>query len=99
MQDVKDAALRMKARSVPGADGWRVKELRRLRHGFYVDLTNLFNHLESSGRVWPSALRTAWIAAVPKKTSTLDSIRPIAVLPVFIQDLECHTWAGSSEDG
>ena len=90
VQEVKEAALRMKTCSVPGADGWRVKELRRLPHGFYVDLTHLFNYLEGSDKAWPRALRTAWIAAVPKKSQHFGQHSSNCSVTGAVQDVERH---------
>ena len=82
-QQLQDAAKRMRNRSVAGADGWRVREIKAMPEQFYHDLAKLMNRIEQYEHSWPEALAKAWIAAIPKSKREAGDIRPIAVLPVL----------------
>ena len=80
---LQDAAKRMRSRSVAGADGWRVAELKAMPQQFYSDLALVMNRIEQADMGWPTSLARAWIAAIPKTRREASDIRPIAVLPVL----------------
>ena len=82
-QQLQEAAKRMRNRSVAGADGWRVREIKTMPEQFFQDLAKIVNKFEQHDYSWPQALAKAWIAAIPKTKREAGDIRPIAVLPVL----------------
>ena len=73
---------RMKASSAPGADGWRVAELRMLPMQFLDKLADLLNEIEDTG-IWPQPFTEGLISLIPKGEGTAPSkLRPFGLMAV-----------------
>jgi len=70
---------RMANKSAPGADGWRVSELKALPDCILDRLATLFNQIELAGS-WPEALKLGLVSLISKGDGTApDKLRPITV--------------------
>ena len=67
-----------KAKSMRGADGFSVTELRRIPEGIFKLLNLFFEHAEST-RVWPSILTKTWVILLPKCDCPLGLGIPMTV--------------------
>ena len=69
-----------KTKSMRGADGFSVKELRLLPEGIFHLLNLIFTHAENH-KVWPSILTKTWVILLPKVEGALtwQQVRPISI--------------------
>ena len=82
-REVKHKLAHMKAKSSPGPDGWRVKELKSLPDRALMQLCRIMNRMEMQQQV-PSILAATWSALLPvtKPHATALDMRPIALASV-----------------
>jgi len=82
--------LRMKSKSAPGCDSWRVDELKRLPIALLDRLATLFNIIEDTGS-WPKALTIGLISLISKGEGT----SPLKLRPVGIMSVVYRLWAAT----
>ena len=79
-EDWQFSLRKAKVRSMRGADGFSVQELRLLPEGVFRLLKLIFAHAEKT-KIWPSILTKTWVILLPKTEGILTwkQVRPISI--------------------
>ena len=79
-EDWQFSPRKAKVRSMRGADGFSVQELRLLPEGVFRLLKLIFAHAEKT-KIWPSILTKTWVILLPKTEGflTWKQVRPISM--------------------
>jgi len=81
---------RMRSKSAPGCDGWRVDELKLLPVVLLDRLGMLLNLIEDTG-AWPKDLTTGTVSLISKGEGT----SPLSLRPLGIMSVVYRLWAGT----
>eukprot|EP00973_Karenia_brevis_P031998 4415865-Karenia_brevis.AAC.1 len=75
-EDLQRVLARMSG--APGADGWRVNELKALPLSILNALAEMLNLIEKAGK-WPKGMQLALISLIPKSSGIgPTNLRPIS---------------------
>ena len=87
---LRSTLMRMRSKSAPGCDGWRVDELKRLPLALLDRLACLFNVVEETG-VWPHALCEGIVSLITKGEGT----DPLKLRPIGVMSVVYRLWAAT----
>ena len=87
---LRSSLMRMRSKSAPGCDGWRVDELESLPLALLDRLACLFNVVEETG-VWPHALCEGIVSLITKGEGT----DPLKLRPIGVMSVVYRLWAAT----
>ena len=82
--------MRMANKSAPGADGWRVKELKSLPIQLLDRLAEIFNIVEDTGN-WPDSFLLGMVSLISKGEGTA----PLSLRPITVMSAVYRLWAAT----